>query len=89
MFERDNFLSLVVKFLSKNNKFGFPNFIYNRRVNMAREDNQHQLRVWIKNELWDTLNEEAHKREITVSVLVRTILEECLCQQKLNLQKNN
>ena len=56
---------------------------------MAREDNQHQLRVWIKNELWNTLNEEAHKREITVSVLVRTILEECLCQQELSLQKNN
>ena len=56
---------------------------------MAREDNQHQLRVWIKNEFWDTLNEEAHKREITVSTLVRTILEEYLCQQKLNLQKNS
>ena len=56
---------------------------------MAREDNQHQLRVWIKNEFWNTLNEEAHKREITVSVLVRTILEEYLCQQKeLNLQMN-
>ena len=56
---------------------------------MAREDNQHQLRVWIKNELWNTLNEEAHKKEITISVLVRTILEEYLCQQKkLILQMN-
>lgn len=55
---------------------------------MAREDNQHQLRVWIKNELWNTLNEEAHEKEITISTLVRTILEEYLCQ-KLNLQKNS